>query len=64
MGGFSLKVAWKTSPTHFLTKECENERSHKAFHGTEYILPMEAERQLLAQIQAQSCILLYSGRPK
>lgn len=31
MGGFSLKLACKTFPTHFLTNECENERSHRLF---------------------------------
>lgn len=30
-GRFNLKLAYKTSPTHFLTRECENKRSHRLF---------------------------------
>lgn len=46
---FSYQWVWKWEIT-------------QTFHGTGYILPAEAGRQLCAQIQAQSCILLYSGR--
>lgn len=31
IGGFNMKLACKTSPTHFLTKESEHKRSQRLF---------------------------------